>query len=249
MPRVWRGSSEVKEDPESPEYTFRGTEAICVVKFVGEHADLLSNRPAIGAKVNGVEGAFEVDMVKIKKARSGKGLMVVTLHNPSYNPPNTTASSEPKYEVDWPKVQRDLLTHDRYSSSGAKALTFEDLVYIESWKNEQNPTFRAAFQFSPPSGSVLTLSANAQDYATKYLRGQDSYNAYTPVVRETSLTRINDQAQKCGSIASPPAKAKAPSGYTFVKTAHRVTRSGTRGKWEKSVEWTGAEYVDPDIYA
>jgi hypothetical protein len=41
----------------------------------------------------------------------------------------------------------------------------------------------------------------------------------------------------------------APAGYTYLKTAHRATLSGRYTKWEDSQEWTGADFIDTDLYS
>ena len=39
-----------------------------------------------------------------------------------------------------------------------------------------------------------------------------------------------------------------PSGYEWLKTADRTLRHGLRVKYDRTEEWTGADYIDEDVY-
>jgi hypothetical protein len=95
---------------------------------------------------------------------------------------------------------------------------------------------------------LYELSANAQDYATKRLKGEESYRLYAPVIRQTSETDTAPTANPCGLIEQPPHAANPPSGYTWQRSAQRITRTGPYGKYRLQLEWQGAERIDADIY-
>ena len=151
--------------------------------------------------------------------------------------------------MEWAVSEIDLRLHPRYQTGGASALTTEDLVNLRLWEEEPNPTLRSAFKCqNPATGAEITLSANAQHLATRWLRGFTHYIVPSPVARQSSLTRATPNTTQCGKrIASKPFTA-CPDGYVWLGTADRAMRNARRGKWRRDREYTGADVWDTDIY-
>ena len=96
--------------------------------------------------------------------------------------------------------------------------------------------------------NVYTLSANAQDYAAKRLKGIESYRLWAPVARQTLETYTLPTVNPCGVIEAPPSAIGAPDGYVWQRSAQRATKTGRYGKWQQQQEWQGADSIDPDLY-
>jgi hypothetical protein len=109
-------------------------------------------------------------------------------------------------------------------------------------------TFSSPVNIGGIDYDLYELSDNAQDYATKRLKGEESYRLYAPVVRQTSESIDPPTTNPCGIVETPPTDAHAPSGYVWQRSAQRLTRTGPHGKYHLQIEWQGAERIDTDIY-
>jgi hypothetical protein len=105
--------------------------------------------------------------------------------------------------------------------------------------------------------NLYQLSANAQDYAVKWLRGTEQYRLYAPVIRETSESFDPPASGPCGVLENPPSEAGdiIPSAseltglpYVWQRSAQRIIRTGPYGKYRMQREWQGADYIDVDLY-
>lgn len=94
---------------------------------------------------------------------------------------------------------------------------------------------------------MLQLSDDAKEYCQKLLRGQESYNEYTPIARLTTSSIAKPTTGACGTIATSPPVDGIPSGYKWLKTADRACKRSY--KWERVQEWTGTWWWDTDLYA
>ncbi len=148
------------------------------------------------------------------------------------------------YEIEWVMFQRSLFEHPRF-----EPLTTRDIVDIQKWRDEINPTYRSAFQYEdktqdPP---YVDLSPLARLFARGVLLGQESYEDYSPVIRKTS-TYVNGlpPLSEAGLKDDPPAIPNAPIGYEWRKSADRAIQTAKRNKWDKTEEWLGAVKVLSD---
>lgn len=236
----WKGSSEMKESPDSPEYSQTKDGIVHTRTFHGSFTTLVANAPQRFQTMTGSPSSILVDTVRITKGKGGTATMVVTLVSaPTSSPedgsfPVTGVST---VEVEWVQTQKRLETHPRYLTGGAKHLTDADLDAIEDWKTASNSADRAT--------KYSALSDNAKEFAGKLKRGTDSYVVYSPVIRITTPSRTRPETGKCG-FKSNPRYGLEIEGYEFLKTADRATKQGRT--WIEVEEWTGAVKVDTDLY-
>jgi hypothetical protein len=136
------------------------------------------------------------------------------------------------YEIDWVVVGRPLIEHPNFSSSGSKRLTDEDLEKIATWEDEKTPE------------NFSVLSDNAKYYATGIMKGISSYDDFAPVLSKTT-TYVGGPGptSSAGMKDNPAGFPNRPSGYEWIKSADRSLRSGTRDKWDRTEQWTGAHAV------
>jgi hypothetical protein len=227
---TWRGSIAIQEDPNSPQIQIDVNGWKRVRIYNGQYSILNAAAPPRGALT--ADGM--VDVVDLKRAPGGRGILTVT-----YGPYSFAGLDAPGglQEIEWVEVQKKLEQHPRYQIGGPAALTASDLDKIEDWRTTTSATERAS-KFS-------ALSFNAQDFAAKVNRGQDSWVIYAPVARQTLRSQSEPTAGGCGVIQSPPPLI-AITGYQYLKTADRVSGQGTH--WEQTREWTGADSWDSEIY-
>lgn len=250
----WRGSSGLTESPESPVWDFNGDETTCERTFMGKYDVCLSSVPPRGAVMSGFAGQF-VDRVDVRKQPGGKGIMVVHSVGAASTPPNTSPTE--KYDREWSEVQRPLLLHPRYSVGGVKALTAADRIAIEKWNDCPDAAIKTALKYyndnekRDPAGGTA-LSAHAQDYAGKILKGEESYIMYLPIMKKTTTSFLPLGGTACGKRQEPVGFGTMLAGledYDWLKTADRASRTGKNGKYERYEEWTGVDTEwDIDIY-
>ena len=210
-----------------------------VLLYSGPYTALRAARPSIGQLVSIVGGGQRVDEVEIYPREAGKagaGFMQVTLRGAT--PTSLVidgAVDETRDEVEWVPVEKPLETHAYFRGS----LTSADLGKIAAWKDASTEAERTA--------AYADTSGKARDYLDKLIAGVESWTAYAPVIRRTTVGAKRLDVSACGTRGGVPS-GLAISGYTFVRTADRAVRQGRGGKWERVQEWTGAEYVDADLY-
>jgi|ERR1700722_1438973 len=198
--------------------------------------------PAIGANIGvGISGgAYLVMSCKLEPlAKGGACRLIVEAENR-----NALAT----FEVDWTPLQKPLLSHPRYLTGGARALTSTDQLNIQKWQAEPNAALQRAFQFDGGTLGTITLGTNAQDYALKYLNGEDSYTVYTPIARihEIGYTMLTvGAALGTYSIVAP--FFGCPVGYQWILTADRAHSEFPY--WTRDREFAGYDFIDKDLYS
>lgn len=233
---------------------FAGDKTTCTAIFAGPHNVCVANRPARGSSIRGY-GGFVVDRVGIAKLKGGKGLMTISMTAPFEDISSSGDTPTEKYSVDWVQVEKPLISAPIFSAGGANALTDANKVQIQQWEDCPNATVKAAFQFfpdnkNPDPATAIALDANPLVYATKRLKGTDSYSVRLPVLKQTTTTRASSENGQCDVISTPPSEFSATlrASYMWLKTADRSDRTGIHGKWERQEEWTGFDDIDDDLY-
>lgn len=251
----WCGSRAITEHPESGDWDFSNSEDACTRVYEGPYAALLSSRPSPGQVMAGMPAGFAVDRVKVKRAKSGKGTMTITLARTNGGSSDNSAPEQPQYEIDWSEVQKPLEQHPIWKSGAVLALADSDWCDIGAWKEEKDAALRKLFKYRDErSGSIYPLLTNARAFAAKALAGTTSYSVWIPVLRRTTAVRRNISGAVAGRIATPPDEfgtlpvRSGGGSYVWFKTADRSSRSGKHGKWRRIEEWTGFDTVDTDLY-
>jgi hypothetical protein len=266
---VWVGSKDFTETPDSPRFEYNATRLTVTRYYEGPLSGAQSAQPTQGTAFQDMPAAVLVTKVSIIPKPGGIGRIEVIAETQG---PSQTAPTAPTYEIEWVEVDRPLLMNPRYAvgGSGAKALTSQDVAMIQKWEDEDNPVLKNAFKYKVPQDNsnpgtgdaaptstttinqvtynVYALSANAQDYAAKRLKGIDSYRLWAPVARQTIETFTLPDVNPCGVIENPPSAIGAPTGYTYQRSAQRATKTGRYGKWQQQQEWQGADTIDSDLY-
>jgi hypothetical protein len=268
----WVGSTALVEVPTSPRQKVEATKTSISRCYEGLYAVAQSSVPTIGQTFADLPGTVEVVGTDLEKLPGNIGRLTIDLETPY----------ETTYECEWVEIDKALIQNPRYwnaaagdMSDGAKSLSMQDRTMIERWEQEDDPTYKLAFQFKvmqdatttaigtamPTSTNVsiagysgmfniYTLSTNAQDYAKKRLKGEEAYRLYAPVIRQTSESLDPPDTSAAGVIQQPPEEAGEiiPPGYYYLLSAKRVVRTGPYGKYRLQAEWQGAQQIDGDLY-
>lgn len=139
------------------------------------------------------------------------------------------------YEIDWVVVGRPLLEHPEFFG-GNYNLSTEDRIKVAEWEDEKTD---AKYQALPAFG---------QKYAEGVMIGISSWDDFAPVLtKTTSYVGGPGPTSSAGAKESPPEGfPNKPTGYEWVKSADRSLRSGSRDKWDRTEQWTGAKKVMVD---
>jgi hypothetical protein len=250
----WRGTRETTEQPESPEWDWSNDEDTCQKVFEGPYDKLLASPPTHGQVLAGMPEGYYVDRVKLKRHKSGKGTLTVSLSRKKSG--FAAAGPElPQFEVDWTQVQRAIEEHPMWLPPNDTALTDGDRVDLKEWDDEKNPVLKKAWKYLGADNAEHELSANAQVLAGKKLKGTTSYTIWIPVLKKTTPRRTKKASAGAGFIDTPSAEEfgalptqKDGTAYKWFKTADRCVKSGRHGKWNEVEEWTGFNHVDLDLY-
>jgi hypothetical protein len=254
---LWIGDPSTRLDPKCPIFETSKDGPRWTMIYNGQYSQLIANYPARLSNVNGVSADLYVDTVRVEQAPGNRGIMTITL-TPAPIADYTMSDNEVD-EVEFVEVQKPLIQHPIFlpaseDSTNPNAGKYElstatnsnntnDYFDIQAWENEPNPVNKTNFQYQGASG-LVTLSSNAQQYAMRIMKGQDSYVLYTPVCRQTVKGVSQPQNSMCGTIGDPPDDINI-NGYQYLQTADRASRDAI---WTRTKEWTGADYIDDEIY-
>jgi hypothetical protein len=273
---IWIGSQEVIETPTSPRLERDATRFSVTRIYEGPYDECVGTQPTQGQAFADLPAACLVVNAYVESLPGGKGRLTVKAETsgPSETTPYAPTYENEWVEVD-KNIEEHPIFFDGSTSgttAGKYALTIGDRAAVQAWENEDDFSLKAAYQFKilngsgatppdsyTPSGSspvtisgqpynIFTLSSNAQALAQKKLRGQTTYRLRAPVCRETIESMILPTSNPCDVIENPPSACQPPTGYVYVRSAQRGTKTGRYGKWLQQREWEGADYVDTDIY-
>jgi hypothetical protein len=247
---LWKGTKELQLDERYPQWDTDTEGRGVTLLYVGPYETCVAEQPNTGSSIEGFPANIFINRVQVHHQPAGAGHLIITARTPSFDPgdPGDNTDPIPIYGVDWVEVNRKLTAHPRYTSGGAKELTIRDHSDIQNWEDEQDAVLRADFKYTNEdkdgNKTEVTLSSNAQDYATKALRGQDSYTIFIPEISRTRYYSSRPATGDAGSIQAPP--ISIGGSWEYRKTADSMRSSGNG--WERSEKWTGLDDWDADLY-
>ncbi|HQF19891.1 MAG TPA: hypothetical protein PLT37_01450 [Kiritimatiellia bacterium] len=220
----------------------------------GSYAQLESSKPAIGTLISSQGAQLNVLATNLRKERGGLGTLTITLGDKDRTGEGmvSLAAREETVELDYSLMEKPIESHPMFKDIFApEGGDFTALASIRAWEAEQEPTVKGQFMYLehggvPGTGPYLTLSEEAQVFAEKKLAGIESYFLQVPIVRKTSVIKRAVTTSKCGMRDTPPEFAAVQD--VWLKTADKMTRTGSKGSWERIEEWTGFDQLDEDLY-
>lgn len=242
MSVLWKGSRELTEQHDSPRLVF-GDQIARIYTFEGPHDVCVAAAPRKGQNYKGLS----VVQAEVDKLEGGRGRLTIRTETLKYQS-DGTAQVDEVYEVDWVSLERPLIQHPRYLAGGENPLTDEDRANLEAWR--QAPAdVKANMKYLDSNGAKQDLSANAQHAAEKLLKGQEYYTESIPVARISSMHVSKPSTTGCDVYRTTPPFDGVPTGLKWMKVVDRATRSGTRGRWVRNVEYKGFAEIDADLYS
>jgi hypothetical protein len=273
---VWVGFQGIKETPDSPKITADATRFTVERTFEGPLAACNAQKPTQNQAFADMPAGCLVVNVQVLPMPGGRGRIIV--RGETLGPSQTTPFSplyEREWRPVERKIELHPRYADGTggTTAGPKTLTVADRVALQAWEAEDDFKLRSAFKYkvaqtspttTPPQGytpsaadattrdgipyDVFVLSDNAKDLAGKKLKGTDSYRVFYPVVRTTTQRSSLPDGNPCNVIGDPPSEANPPSGFTWITSADRATKTGRYGMWEEQGEWEGNDSIDTDLY-
>lgn len=278
---IWIGAKGLTETPDSPEQIQDAVKTTVNRKYEGPFGVCQAAQPTIGQTFSDLPGDVVVVGSRCIKMPGGKGQLLINLETPYATTFETEWVEVDKALILNPRYW-DGSTPD-LTPAGSFPLDLTDKSMIENWEQEGNPSLKGQYQFKTsvevtsiggapfsvamPTNTapvhysnyqgffnIYTLSASAQDYAKKRLKGEEIYRVYAPVVRQTSESLSKPVVGSGGVIENPPPDSNPPNNdftsqpYMWQRSAQRVSRTGPYGKYRLQLEWQGADRIDTDIY-
>lgn len=242
------GGDSIREMKGSPKFSFQQDKATCVRIYFGPMTSLLNVVPEVGTESpDQLLAGFAVESVDGPEADAdGMATMTVNYVREGGRYDYGDGTPRPVYEVNWSVVQKDITQHKIF-----RTLTYLDFGLVESFLQAVK-TDSSDWKANKDAAEIRmsnegTNKALMNKLIYKKLRGQTSFTIYSPVVTMTTKSTFSQSATGCGFIEKPPADSGAPSGYQYMKTGDRVTKQ--KGALSERVqEWTGADYIDEEIY-
>lgn len=233
---LWRGSKAVVEQPDSPKIHEESGKTVVTRTFKGPYGKCLANLPASGASMTGFDGKV-ITTVDLQRQPGGIGLLTVTLEV------NEDAEDvEPTYEIEWTQLEKPIESHPMFADIDPDL----DLPMVQKYFEAKNYTERAEIKAylstAGDSGQLCLLLIDKKE------RGIESYLVFAPVVKSTYTSKLPAQDSTAGTREDPPTAAKAPTGFQWLRTGDTSRRTGTKGRYERTAEWTGCDEWDEDFY-
>lgn len=249
---TWKGTRDLQLQPDYPQWDTDKESRTVTLLYHGPYETCLASQPVPGTTIAGYPTNIFVTKVRVSHQDGGAGQLHITAATKSFDPSNPDNNDAPEnvpiYGIDWLEVQRKLTAHPRYAVGGTKALTTRDLADIDNWIDEKDAALREVYKYTNTdkdgATTEVTLSANAQDYAAKYQRGQDSYTIFVPEISRTTYYSQQPTTGDAGDIQSPPINVGGSWVYRKSADSARSTKDG----WERTEKWTGADSWDTDLY-
>ncbi len=205
--------------------------------------------PAVGSSYAGFPADFEVKEVSIQEGQSVEGRMEVTLEKltPGNMGSGSSSSSplpDPIYELDWAEERRPLEEHLKciylkptrpwreYPESRKDGDTYETPSAAEAAKKGIKVRQRTwehwhVLEEKDISKANIKDAWTLENYREFKEKGFDDYPVSYPIASDTSHYKSKPQdISGIWKISNPPSFCNAPDGWTYVKTADRVTKQG-----------------------
>lgn len=216
--------------------------------FRGPTSTISPLRPAVNSAFDG----HLVERTSIEELDNPSHSEVVVETGQAFVLPTTVAVADeqfPYYEIDQVQIEKNLRQHPAFID-----FTAAQWIAVDAWDHEPDNAQRSVFKYwerdkqGEPIGSVITLtgttSTGPKGFAVLRLLGVESFLDFAPVVRKTSKYRGNAAPSSADAGQKVAEPTYAPEGYEWLKTADRVSKTGTKSnEWTRQEEWTGARKV------
>ncbi len=228
-----------KEEISEKEYSTR-------IEYIGPQDDLEAASAGLGESWGSYPGVISTANIDSVEGSTYATLTVVVTKKTDLASDSTVGEKEREtYEIEWVSINRPLAEHPEFYN----ILTAQDLVDIDAWKNEQDPTLKAVYKYdirivTEGISDETELSTLAKKYAKGVLLQSEEWEDFSPVVRKTGFY-VNGPppSSEAGQKEDPIGVPNVPTGYEWRKSADRSLNTEGQNRWQKIEEWTGAKKV------
>lgn len=176
----------------------------------------------------------------------------ITVETITAFPVSTVAVTDDQFpflEIDYVQVEKNLRTHPAFID-----FTITQWVQVDAWEAMDEDIQKLDFKYynrdkdGKPGTTLNTLggttSTGQKAYALLRLKKVESFLDFAPVVRRTTKYRGNAAPTSADAGQKVSAPGYAPSGYEWIKTSDRVSKTGMRSnEWTRQEEWTGSRKI------
>jgi len=237
-----------------------------VIKYAGTYADCLAavlvETPTYKrGQIVTIDGVTLMTLEKITLKKSPGNRGTISLVYSKQLPTDTLLDGEepPRFECEWVEISRPIEQHPRYTLNknldGTDANLYavihpSGFAFIRAYFAADAEEQKAMWDPTADTGTIEEFGDHTgmKELITKKLRGQYDFILYSPVIRAVSAVNGIPAASNCGLRKAPPAEADAPANYQYLQTADRTIPNGTGGRYTRTLEFTGADWIDEDIY-
>jgi hypothetical protein len=200
-----------------------------------------------------------VEKINLKRKAGGRGIVILTYSKPLPEDPDNYSEEAAKPECEWVELSRPIESHPRYTLNqnlDGTAAGLYDIIhpagfaFIKAYFEADLDKQKEMWDPELDTGRIEEFGDHTgmKELIRKKLRGQESFILYSPVVRLVSVVNGIPAASNCGLRVTPPEAASAPSNYVYLQTADRTLPGGSGGRYTRTIEYTGADSIDEDIY-
>jgi len=216
------------------------------IEYIGPQDDLEAASAGLGEAWGSYPGVISTANIDSVEGSTYATLTVVVTKKTDLASDATVGEKEREtYEIEWVAINRPLAEHPEFYN----ILTAQDLVDIDAWKNEQDPTLKAVYKYdirivTEGISDETELSTLAKKYAKGVLLQSEEWEDFSPVVRKTSFY-VNGPPpdSAAGQKEDPIGVPNVPTGYEWRKSADRSLNTEGQNRWQKIEEWTGTKKV------
>ncbi len=238
MAIIWRGSTQLQEQPDSPGWTF-GEQIRLIRRFSGPHGACLAAAPLKGAIGGGIASGLRVAESSVTKMRGGIGVLTIQYENqPGEVPLQGQQLPEDEAEITSDEVEEPLKRHPKYASVTDTQHDMMNTVLNTVW---DDPKHQEAVD-------VINSNFAAQELLAKLQRGFTHYPAAAPVYQLTTYYWEKPIGLSKGNVRQTPPSTPItpPEGLDWLRKPDHLSHNGTY--WVLVRRWQGYENLDDDIY-
>lgn len=243
MPPIFKGSSALQEQVNSPDWTF-GEEISCVRSYRGQYAVCLAAAPGRGVFGSGIVAGLRVLESRVTRERGALGLLVIR-----YGPiPGQVYGSQPlpPTEEELQRNQLDFAIASHQMFVALDARTWSNINTLVTAATD-DPRYDGAFE------ELATLPIDqkilAENAYRKLNRGITVYQQYPPIFKRTSYYWDDPSPLSGGGFLQTPIPQiiTIPTGFNWLRQADELSHNGTNYVLREA--WLGAQDVEADLYA
>ncbi len=223
----------------------------------GTYASLLAGRPAKSSEYEHEGVTFLVTSTTLRREKGGLGTLTINLfdrYKSGSGNPNILENPNETVELDYTLIEKAIENHPLFKElmqMGAARSAYRKWYGLpDSDPNKELLRYPIVSNPNPENDGdydhLPTEPPAIRQLADLKLGGIEAYFLQVPVVRKTTVLATAPNSSSAGQRDNPPEFSSVSA--VWLKTADKVSRSGKRGAWQRTEEWTGFDDLNDLIY-